>query len=314
MKKLLKKYLPIGCAVLCAALAAFCVRPSDASTGAPLKVAATSTLFADLTERIGGDRVKVTAIASPRSGVHFYHPTPRDIRTVRNADLYVQWGLDIEAWSDPLLEAAGKPNLFRKGSGNIDLSVGVPLLNIPSGSVSRAEGDIHLFGNPHFHLNPENIRIMASTLTNKLKQADPEGSGAYDRNLKSFLEQLDLKILEWKQLCVSCAGKEIIAYHDDTVYLADFLGVILEEYVEVKPGIPATPQHLKYLQDYAQQHQVRAVTISTYYPKNAAQGLAEKIGVPLVTLAQNAGEIPGTETVFGLFDYNIRQIAGALKT
>ncbi|MCA9395719.1 MAG: zinc ABC transporter substrate-binding protein [Candidatus Omnitrophica bacterium] len=313
MKNIFKKYLLLGCAVLCAAFAAVCVRPSDASAAAPLKVAATSTLFADLTERIGGDRVKVTAIASPRSNVHFYQPTPRDIRTVRNADLYVQWGLDIEAWSDPLLEAAGKPSLFRKGSGNVDLSAGVPLLNMPSGSVSRAEGDIHLFGNPHFHMSPDNIRIMAGTLADRFKQADPEGSSAYDRNLKNFLERLDSKMLEWKDLCSSCAGKEIIAYHDDTAYLTEFLGVKLEEYVEVKPGIPATPQHLEYLQNYAEKHQVRAVTISTYYPKNAAKGLAGKIGVPLVTLAQNAGEVPGTETVFGFFDYNINQIAGALK-
>lgn len=313
MQKTLKKYLIIGCAVLCTALAVVCIRSSDASAAAPLKVAATSTLFADLTQRIGGNRVEVTAIASPRSNVHFYQPTPRDIRTVRNADLYVHWGLDIEAWSDPLLEAAGKPRLFRKGSGNIDLSAGVPLLNAPSGSVSRAEGDIHLFGNPHFHLSPNNIRIMAGTLAERLKQEDPEGSSFYDRNLKGFLEQLNSKISEWKSLCSSCTGKEIIAYHDDTAYLADFLEVILEEYVEVKPGIPATPQHLEYLQNYAEQHHVMAVTISTYYPKNAAKGLAEKIGAPLVTLAQNAGEVPGTETVFGLFDYNVKQIAGALK-
>lgn len=282
--------------------------------GSPLKIAATSTLFADLTRQICGEKAEVTVIASAKTNAHFYKPTPKDIRTVRNADLYIHWGLDLEAWSDPLLEAAGKSKLFRGGDGNIDLSQNIPLLEVPKEAVSRSQGDIHLYGNPHYHMNPENFKMMANTLAVKLKTVDAENVFHYDRNLKAFLQQLDQKTSEWKEMCKHCAGKEIISYHKDTDYLADFLNVKVEQFVEPKPGIPPMPQHLSFLQQYIKKNKIKVITISTYYPKSAAEKLAQKTGAELITIAHNAGEVKGTETIFEFFEFNIRQIAEAFKS
>jgi ABC-type Zn uptake system ZnuABC Zn-binding protein ZnuA len=266
-----------------------------------------------LARHVGRDKVDVKAIASPRFSVHFYHPTPKDIRNVRSTDLYVHWGLDIEAWSDPLLEAAGKSSLFRGGSGNVDLSKGIELMKVPTGRISRSEGDIHLYGNPHYHMNPENFRMMARTLADKLKVVDPENAKEYDLNLKKFLSELEQKIADWKTACPYCQDKEIIAYHEDTEYFARFMGLKLEEFVEPKPGIPPSPQHLEHLKRYANENHIGAITIATYFPKNSAKRLSEKIGAPVITIIQNAGEVPGTESIFDFFDYNVRQIRGVLQ-
>ncbi len=278
-----------------------------------LRVVASSSFFANLVQLIGGDNVEVKAVASPRFNVHFYQPTPKDIRHVRKADLYIHWGLDIEAWSEPLLEASGKPELFRGGQRNLDLSQGITLLNIPEGPLSRSHGDVHVHGNPHYHLNPMNMSIMANTIATKLEELDSGNALDYQKNHRDFLSRLDQKIADWKEQCRHCEDETIIAYHDDMGYLAEFLGIRLEHFIEPKPGISPTPQHMEFLEKYAKEKDVRAIILSSYFPQDSAQRIAERIGAKVVMIAHNAGEIKGTESVFDFFDYNIGALSEGLR-
>lgn len=290
-----------------------CFLPAPQAAEMKLKIVTSTTLFADLVRQVGRERVEVKSIASPKFNIHFIEPKPSDVRAVSKADLYVFAGLDLEAWSDPLVEAAGKLELFRGGSKSLDLSQGIRLLKTPEGPVSRSEGDMHLFGNPHYQLDPENAAIMAGTIRTKLKEMDPQGSAAYEENHKRFLEKLKTKISEWRALCKNCAGKEIYSYHDDIVYFTEFLGLKSELFLESKPGVPPSPKHLELLETRARNGAVRAIVMPTYYPKQAAERLAKRIGVPVVSVAQNPGEVPGTDDFFGFFDTNFRQIAEALR-
>jgi ABC-type Zn uptake system ZnuABC Zn-binding protein ZnuA len=279
----------------------------------PLEIVATQALFADLVKQVGQDKVDVRAIASPKFNIHFIQPRPSDVRDVTQADLYVNAGLDLEAWSDPLLEAVGRPQLFRRGERNLDLSSGIRLLKVPDHPVTRAEGDIHLFGNPHFQMNPENARIMVRVISEKLKEIDPVNASYYEENAKVFLGRLDRKIAEWKSLCAHCVGKEIISYHDDIVYFADFLGLKADQELEPKPGIPPTPKHFQFLEDYVKEHQVKAIVLPTYFSRSTAEKLAKRIGAKVATICQNVGEAPGTDDFFSFFDYNFKQISEALQ-
>ena len=279
----------------------------------PLNIVTTQTIFADLVKQIGKDKVSVKAVASPKYNIHFIQPKPSDVRAVSNADLYVNAGLDLEAWSDPLLEAVGKPELFRNGKRNVDLSQGIRLLKIPDHPLSRAEGDIHVFGNPHFQMNPQNAKIMAKTLLEKLKEADPANASYYEQNAQAFLVKLDQKISEWKTLCADCTGKEIISYHDDIDYFADFLKLKAEQCLEPKPGIPPTPKHLAFLEDYTKNHPVKAIVLPTYFSGKEAQELSKRIGAKVVTICQGVGEVPGTDDFFSFFDYNFKQISEGMK-
>ncbi len=278
-----------------------------------LNVVTTQTIFADLVKQIGGNKVAVSAIASAKYNIHFIQPKPSDVRNVAKADLYVNAGLDLEAWSDPLLEAVGKPELFRNGPKNVDLASGIRLLKVPDHSLSRAEGDIHLFGNPHFQMNPENARGMVKILLSKMKETDPVNAFYYEQNTNVFLTRLDQKTKEWKNICAHCAGKEIISYHDDIEYFAEFLGLKTQEYLEPKPGIPPTPKHLVFLENYVKEHHVKAIVLPTYYPRGEAENLAKRIGAKVVTICQGVGEVPGTDDFFGFFASNFRQMSEALK-
>ncbi len=286
---------------------------SGAQAADKLNIVATQTIFADIVKQIGGDRVNVSAIASPKYNIHFIQPKPSDVRKVAKADLYVNAGLDLEAWSDPLLEAAGRPELFRTGARNVDVSAGLRLLNVPNHQVTRAEGDIHAFGNPHFQMNPENAKIIARTIAEKLKETDPANASYYEEKAQAFLTKLDQKIGEWKTLCAHCEGKEIISYHDDIAYFADFLGLKAEQFLEPKPGIPPTPKHLQFLEDYIQAHAIKAIVTPTYFPKQATEALVKRVGGRVVTICQSVGEVLGTEDVFSFFDYNVKQISEGVK-
>lgn len=279
-----------------------------------LNVVTSTTFFADLVRKIGGEKVDVKSVASPKFNVHFIQPKPSDVRNVMKADLYVFAGLDLELWSDPLVEAAGKPKLFRGGSRVIDLSTGIRLLEVPTGQLSRSQGDVHLFGNPHYQMNPENVRIMAETILNKLKEIDPPGASHYEGNKRNFISKLDQKIDEWKALCSHCVGREIASYHKDSEYLADFLGVKIGQYVEPKPGIPPTPKHIQFLEEYMKKNNIKIIVHPTYYPIGAAEAVAERAGGKTVTLCQNVGELPNLTDHIALMDFNVKQLSEALKT
>ncbi len=299
--------------LLCLCAAVFMSAVHVFAAEKPLNIVTTQTIFADLVQQIGKERVVVTAIASPKYNIHFIQPKPSDVRKVAKADLYFNAGQDLEAWSDPLLEAAGQPQLFRNGLKNVDLSSGIRLLNVPQSAVSRSQGDIHLFGNPHFQMNPENARILTQTALEKLKKIDPANAAYYEQNAKTFLMRLDQKIAEWENLCAHCAGKEIISYHDDIAYFADFLGLKAEQFLEPKPGIPPTPKHLQFLEDYVKERQIKAIVMPTYFTREAAETLAKRVGAKVVTICQGVGEVPGTDDFFSFFDYNVKQISEGLK-
>lgn len=276
---------------------------------APLRIVTSTTVFADLAKQIGGEKVDVKSVASPKFNTHFIQPKPSDVRNVRKADLFVFAGLDLEAWADPLLEAAGRPELFRGASRNVDMSERIRLLKVPAGILSRAEGDLHLFGNPHYVMNPENFRIMANTLLRKLKEIDAANAIFYEKNAEGFLSRLEREIQKWKSACARCAEKEVIPYHDDFEYFAQFIGVKAEQFLEPKPGVPPSPRHLQFLEDYAKKNNVLGVVLPTYYPKDVAESFAKRAGISALPVYQSVGEAEGTENIFSFFETNVKNMA-----
>lgn len=298
---------------LCLLLSAFCFLPSTFPAEQPLKVAATLSSFADLVKQVGGDRVEVSTIAPPRFNPHFIEPRPSDVLKVKKADLLVHAGLDLEAWRGPLVDAAGNPRLFQGQPGELDLSRGIPLLEVPNKPLSRLMGDIHLFGNPHYWTNPENGRIMARAIADKLSEVDPSHAEEYRKRLADFLTRLDGKITEWKQLSSGLRGREVIAYHNQWPYLAQFTGIKVEQFLEPKPGVSPSPKHLGFLEQYMKERRIKAIIQPTYFPKNSSEVLARRVGGEVVILCENVQELPEASNYIAFVDYNVRQLVRALE-
>ena len=287
--------------------------PVEAVNGRKLKIVATTTTFASLVRAVGGDAVEVKAISLPKFNTHFFQPKFSDVRNVQKADLFVQAGLDHELWTEAILEAAGKPKLFRGSEGNIAMSDGVRLLDVPQGPLSRSEGDVHIFGNPHIWMSPENARVMVLNLRENLKKHNPENAAYFERNAQAYLEKLDHKIPEWKEKAAAVRGKEVVSYHKDIAYFADFLGIQANRFYEPKPGIPPGPRELISLEKYIRENGIKAIVQPVYYSRESTDALAKRAGAKVVIICQNAGELPGTEDYISLFDYNVNTMSEALK-
>ena len=278
-----------------------------------LSVVATLSTFADLVRVIGGDYVAVASIASPKFNPHFIEPKPSDVLKTKRANLLVHAGLDLELWRGPLLDAAGNTALFPGGPGELDLSQGIELLEVPSRAATRDQGDIHLYGNPHYWTDPEHAKQMASAIAEKLTVLDPAHEADYRRNLQAFLERLDQNIPEWRSRLAPYQGRELVGDHRAWPYLMRFLGLRMEQHLEPKPGIPPTPQQVQFIERHIKQHKIPAIVQATYFPRQTADAIAKRTGTSVVLLCQNVGELPACGDYISMIDYNVNRLVEALR-
>lgn len=277
-----------------------------------VRIVSTLSTFADVAKTIGGDRVEVSFVASPKFNPHFIEPRPNDVFKVKKADLFVHGGLDLEVWRDALVDAAGRSEIRRGGSRELDLSIGVALLEVPTGQVSRSEGDIHQYGNPHYWIDPRAASVMAQRLTVKLIEIDPDGAVLYQKNLAVFSGELEEKIVGWQHLARPVQGRRVVGHHNEWRYLMDFLGVKMEAFLEPKPGIPPTPRHLEDVLAQVQSENLRVVVRASFNPADAAEFVVKRSGGIVVELCQNVGERPEADSYLAMIDYNVKTLVKAL--
>ena len=283
-----------------------------AEAAKPLKIVATLSTFGDLAKTVGGEHVDVSAIASPRFNPHFIEPKPSDVLKVKRAELFIHAGLDLELWRWPLVDAAGNRDVMIGGPRELDLSRGISLLEVPDRAVSRAEGDIHLYGNPHYWLNPEHAKTMAQAICDKLCAIDPQHQQEYHRNLSEFLKRLDHKIPEWRAKLAPYRGRELIGYHNEWIYLMELAGLTMQHFLEPKPGIPPTPQQVRFIEQRIRQQRIPAIVQATYFPRQTADVVAKRTRAKVVLLCQNVGELPACSDYVAMMEYNIDQLLRAL--
>lgn len=295
--------------IFCSAVIA--VAFSSTAVAAPLKVVTTMATFASITKEIGGDFVEVSAVASPRFNAHFIEAKPSDVLRLKRCDLFIHAGLDLEAWRQPFVDASARADLRTSGEHVLDLSEVVSIVNQPQGPISRAQGDIHLYGNPHYWLSPENGLAIARAIGDKLAALDSEHSGYFKNAASAFEVRLQQKIDEWRQKSQMLRGKEVVAYHDEWPYLLNFLGMRGERFIEPKPGIPPSPQYLMELREFIRAKAVRLLIQATYYSQDAILSLAKDSGAAYALLCQNVGELAECSSYSEMLDYNVNKILGA---
>ncbi len=279
-----------------------------------LSVVTTLPDLRSITEEIGGDRVDVISIATGYQNPHFVDPKPSHILKLSRADMFVTVGLDLTlGWVPPLLTSSRNARIQPGAAGFVDTSIGVPLLQIPS-SVSREQGDIHIFGNPHYWLDPEQGHLIAQNIHDALVRLQPEDQDYFTANLQGFNLRLDTKISEWKTRMQPFQGSTIIAYHNQWPYFEAAFGLEIAEFLEPRPGIPPTPSQLAKVIRLMQQEEITVIIISPYYKPDAAELVARNVDGKVVIMASSVDAFPEVMTYFDLFDYNVDLIIEALDS
>lgn len=287
--------------------------PFSYGAAQPVKVVATLSTFADLAKLIGGEYVTISTIAAANFNPHFIEPKPSDVLKVKRADVFIHAGLDFELWRGPLLDAAGNTWVFPGGSGELDLSTGVALLEVPTVPLSRLAGDIHLYGNPHYWLDPNNVIIMAKAIAAKFSQLDPAHAATFDVRMRAFTRQLYARMVHWQQQLGPFHGQELVGDHRAWPYLMHFLGLKMEAHLEPKPGIPPSPKHIAWVEQYIMKQHIPVIVRAAYFPAQTPQAVSRRTGATLVVLCQNVGELPACADYLAMLDYDVTQLVTALR-
>ena len=286
---------------------------SSATAQSRIRVVTTIPDFKFIAETIGGEQVDAFSIAAGFQNPHFVDPKPSYITKLSRADMFITVGLDLEiGWVPGLLQSSRNRKVQPGGEGYVDGSLGVPLLQIPT-SVSRDRGDIHVYGNPHYWVNPENGAVIAKTIFDALVRLQPENRQLFETNLEQFVKELDRRIVAWKASMQPYEGTRIISYHNQWPYFADFAGLEIVDFLEPKPGIPPTPSQLSKIIKLMSDESIRVIIIAPYYKDNAARLVAGKVDGEVVTLGSSTEAFDGIDTYFDLFEYNVDKLVSALS-
>ena len=247
------------------------------SAEATVNVAATTSNMGMLVRTVGGEAVKVTVLAPPDRDPHTLQARPSMMVALRNADLLVSVGAELEqGWLPAALQGASNPKILAGQQGYFEACAQVPLIG-KSGATDRSRGDVHPMGNPHVFLDPERMAAVGRALADRLGRLDPANAARFRAAAEQFAKDAAERVARWKQAAAGAPG--VVLYHQDANYLLALLDVPVLGYVEPLPGIPATAEHLSGL--VAQLRGKKGVILFTDY--QAAQGpdfLARNLGWP----------------------------------
>jgi zinc/manganese transport system substrate-binding protein len=325
--------------------------PAAEGGAAQLKVVTSLPTYGAIAREILGDKGSVTSIAEGDEDPHFVQPKPSFVALLRDADLFVTTGLDLELWVPALLDRAGNRAVAEGGRGYVSASRGIRLLEVPA-SVSRSAGDIHVDGNPHVHTDPLNGILIARNILAGLERVSPENAAYFTAREADFerrvleatmgaelvgiltpaaavnLLQTDRlyefigarqyqgkplldRLGGWLAQAQALRGKEMVCYHKEWAYFSHRYGVPCVEYIEAKPGIPPTPRHVQEVIALMKQRRIPVLFAANYFSRAQIQQVAARTGATPVIVPENTGGAPGVDTYFDLMNTWVSQLAAA---
>ncbi|MFO7179409.1 MAG: zinc ABC transporter substrate-binding protein [Pseudomonadota bacterium] len=276
---------------------------------AALSVVTTTPDLAAVASAIGGDRVQVRSLSAPSEDPHWVDPKPSLALALSNADLLVAIGAELEAGWLPTLQVGSRNAKIQKGSrGYLECAELVALLEVPPGKVDRSQGDLHASGNPHYMLDPRAIERVAVGLGKRLAELDPSGRAVYLERTKQLVARLRAARARWEERLAPLRGQPVITYHRSLVYLADWLGLVIVDRLEPKPGVAPSPSHVAAVIRRAQERKVRLLVQERHHPTNTAELVAKKTGAKLVRIP-SAVRFPSQDIV-AFLDEIVNALAG----
>lgn len=279
---------------------------------AKLNIVVTTPDLAAITKEVGGDKIEITTLARPMEDPHFVDAKPSFIVKLNRADALVEGGAELEiGWLPPLLAGARNDKIQSGQPGRILCNEGVSMLEVPS-QMTRAEGDIHPLGNPHFVVDPVNAKIIAAHLADAFAKLDSSNAEAYRANAQKFTAALDAKLAEWTAKLAPFKGAKVVSYHKSWPYFAERFGLELDIFLEPKPGIPPSPSHLASVIAKMKEEKARVIIVDPYLNRKTAETVARSTDATVVDVAQMPGGVKGTDSYIALEDYLVNSIAKAL--
>jgi len=301
-----------SCGVVLFALC--CLTATKAPAASKLKVVTATTDLGEFAQQVGGDRVEVEAIARGYQDPHFVEAKPSFLLKLRHADLLIVVGLQLEiGWLPPLITQCGNPNVQIGAKGYLDASQFAEILEIPTTTVTRAMGDVHPFGNPHYWLDPENGRRIAQGIKNKLAEMRPEDAAYFDQRFQDFSKRLTDAEKRWDAQMQPYRGRKVITYHRSWPNFLKRFGLISAGEIEPRPGIPPSPGHTVELIQLMRRENIKVILVEPYFDLKTPNSIARETGGQVVVMLPSVGGEKEVTDYFQLFDYDINLVARAFQ-
>jgi ABC-type Zn uptake system ZnuABC Zn-binding protein ZnuA len=279
-----------------------------------VSVVATTEDLASLAREVGGDKVKVAAIARGYQDPHFVEAKPSFIFTLNKADLLVVVGRELEiGWLPPLILQSRNPKIQPAANGYLDASLSAKILEIPTGQITRAMGDVHPQGNPHFWLDPGNGRRVAQAILEKLRAMSPADADYFAQRYADFDKRLAAAEKRWDTALAPYKGLKVVTYHRSWPNFCDRFGLDVVGYVEPKPGIPPSPSHTLDLIREMKAKNIKLILVEPYFDLKTPDSIARETGARVLVLAPSVGAEKVITDYIKLFDYDVDQIVAALR-
>jgi zinc/manganese transport system substrate-binding protein len=293
----------LGCAALAAPVRA----------AAAFKVVTTVEGLAALAREVGGDRVQVESLSRGTQDPHFVDANPMLAVKLRNADLLVDVGLDLEiGWLPPLVNQSRNANIQPGGPRRLTAASTVEVLDVPTGPVSRAQGDLHPGGNPHFLTDPRRAGKVAAAIADRLSGLDRANAAYYGQRLQDFQRRLSAADARWQARLAPAKGRKVFTRHRTMTYFFDWSGIASAGELEPRPGVPPPPAHLADLVGVAQRENVKAILVEDYYDTRSAEVVARHSHAKIVQVPGDVGGEPGIDTYEKYVDVLVSRVVGAI--
>ena len=295
-------------------VAALLFAPLMARAQGKLNVITTTEDLASIAREIGGDHISVEAIARGYQDPHFVEAKPSFILKLQKADVLVVVGRELEiGWLPPLIQQSRNSKIQPGSAGYVDASLQASILEVPTGQVTRAMGDVHPLGNPHYWMDPENGKRVGKSIADKLSELRPTDKAFFQQRLADFTARLDAAEKRWLAQMAPYQGTKVVTYHRSFPNFAERFGLDIIGYVEPKPGIPPSPQHTLDLINEMKRQNVKVVLVEPYFDMKTPNAIGRDTGAQVLVMPPSVGGVKEITDYFSLFDYDINLLVNAIK-
>ncbi len=288
--------------------------PMTARAQGTLNVITTTEDFAAIAREVGGGHITVESIAKGYQDPHFVEAKPSFILKLQKADVLIAVGRELEiGWLPPLVQQSRNRKIQVGAQGYLDASLGAAILEIPNGNITRAMGDVHPLGNPHYWMDPENGKRIGKAIADKFSELRPNDTPYFQQQLTSFTSRLDAAEKRWLMQMAPYKGTKMVTYHRSFPNFAERFGLDIVGYVEPRPGIPPTPQHTLDLMNEMKRQNVKLVLVEPYFDMKTPMAIGRDTGAQVLVMPPSVGGTKEVSDYFKLFDYDINLVVEAIK-
>jgi zinc/manganese transport system substrate-binding protein len=295
-------------------VAVLCAFAGSGRASAAVNVITSTQDLASIVKEVGGDKVTVESLAKGYQDPHFVEAKPSFILKLHQADLLVAVGRELEiGWLPPLITQSRNSRIQPGAAGYLDASLTAKILDLPTGQITRAMGDVHPQGNPHFWLDPGNGRRIAQAVQAKLTELSRGDAAYFAQRYADFDRRLTEAEKRWKTAMAPYQGLKVVSYHRSWPNFADAFGIDVIGYVEPKPGIPPSPAHTLDLEQEMKRQNVKIVLVEPYFDLKTPNAIGRDTGAEVLVMPPSVGGVKEVNDYFQLFDYDIKLLVDAIK-